>query len=422
MARPKGSKNKPKITFSNKNGSACITVKMEKQIENTPVNRKSAMGWVNYGVRNDYPQRLSDLYYNSVTHKDAIDFGVDAIVGSGIDYEAMSLKEGDTVPNYQETWDSIITKCAKDLLLFGGYALQLILNNDQKTVSVYHQPFGDIRYSERDEDGVIMSYWVCPDWTMTSTYPPVELPAFGFQEDEELKSGQAYLYVYQDYCTDLAYYPVPQYIAALKPIQTEIELERYDLRTVVNNFSATGILSLPRIDDDEQREMVLQNIKALYMGADNAGSLIINFRNSDDEKPAEFVKIDKDSNGSVNLFEQLNERVVDKIVAAHRIPSKGLIGYKIEGASLGGGGNVLAVAYNLYMKTVANSNRKKLIGTLNKVLKMNGIDTQIIMKPLDFNIMETTDTNGTQDEEVRDTRNDSTERATTENKNKNLDE
>ena len=386
------------------------------------MNRKSGRGWVNFGKNNDYPQRLSDLYYNSVTHKGCIDFTTTAICGDGVDYDAMQINDTETVPNYSESWDSVVEKCAKDLALFGGYGLQIIKNNDGKTYSFYHEPFGNIRCSERDEDGVIMSYWICPDWTMTSTYPPVELPAFGFQEEEEIKMGQAYLYVFTDYNPDISYYTVPSYIAALKPIQTEIELERYDLRTVVNNFSATGILSLPRIDDDDERNMVLQNIKALYMGADNAGSLIISFRNNDEERPADFVKIDKDANGSVNLFEQSNERNIAKIIAAHRISNKALIGYEADSAMLGGEGNILNVAFNLFSKTVVNNLRRKLIGTLNKALKMNGVDTQIVLKPLSFNIVETRDTSGSNSDTVDNTSNNDTERATSDNKNKNLDE
>jgi len=420
--RPKGSKNRPKVTLSSKNGSAVITVKLEKQIEGTPINRRSAMGWVNYGVRNDYPQRLSDLYYNSVTHKACIDFTTTAICGDGVDYDAMEINESESYPNYQESWDTLIEKCAKDLCIYGGYALQIIKNNDGKTYSFYHQPFGDVRCSERDEDGVIMSYWVCPDWTMTATYPPVELPSFGFQEDEEIKSGKAYLYVYTDYTPDLNYYPVPNYISALKPIQTEIELERYDLRSVTNNFSASGILTLNRVDDDNERDMLLQNIKAVFQGADNANSLIINFKNNDEEQPATFVKIDKDAGNNVNLFEQANTRVIAKIIAAHRISNKALIGYEADSAMLGGEGNVLNVAFNLFNKTVATNMRKKLIGTLNKALKMNGIDTTIVLKPLTFNVVETRDTNENITETVEDATGNDTEKATTENNGNNLDE
>lgn len=419
--RPKGSTNKPKVTLSKRNGSAVITVKMEKQVEGCPVNRKSSMGWVTWGIKNDFPQRLSDLYYNSVTHKGCVDFTVTAIVGDGVDYQAMKVSDSELVPNYQESWDSLIENCAKDLVLFGGYAIQVIKNNDDRTYSFYHQPFSDIRCSEKDEDGVITSYWICPDWTMTSQYPPVELPAFGFQEDEEIKSGKAYLYVYNSYNPDIAYYPVPDYISALKPIQTEIELERYDLRSVVNNFSASGILTLNRIDDDEERRMVLQNIKAMFTGGDNANSLIINFKNNDEEQPAQFVKIDKDAGNNVNLFEQCNNRVIAKIIAAHKISNKALIGYEADSAMLGGEGNILNVAFNLFSKTVVNNLRRKLVGTFNKALQMNGVDTQIILKPLTFNVVNVVEKEENINENVEDQTDNDTEKATTQNNNQNLD-
>lgn len=419
--RPVGSRNKPKVTLSNRNGSAVITVKFEKQIEGTPVNRPTSLGWVNWGTRNDYPQRLSDLYYNSVTHKACIDFTTIAILGDGVDYDAMKSNESETVPNYQESWDTLIEKLAKDLSIYGSYALQVIRNNDGQTYSFYHQPMGDVRCSERDEDGVVTSYWVCPDWTLTSKYPPVQLDAFGFGEDEEIKSGKAYLYVYNDYSPDLSYYSVPQYIAGLKPIQTEIELERYDLRSVVNNFCASGILTLNRIDDEEEKMMVLQNVKSMFTGSDNANSLVINFKNNDDEQPATFVKIDKDAGNSVNLFEQSNKRIVDKILVAHKIPTKAFVGYDTESGMLGGEGNLLAVAFNLFNKTVVKNMRNKLIGTLNKALKMNGIDTQIVLKPLVFNIMDVSREGTTEVVDVENTVTNDTEKATTENNSNNLD-
>lgn len=422
MGRPKGSLNKPKIQLTrSKNGSAVITVKLEKQVEGTPINRESGLGYVQWGSRNDYPQQLSTLYYNSVTHKSCVDFAVTAVKGDGVDYDKMKLNGSEIVPNYEYDWDELIERCAKDLVIFGTFAIQIIKNNDGKTYSFYHQPVSDVRFSPMDEDGVINSYWICRDWKYRGKYTPVELDAFGFQDtDEELQSGKAYLYVYRPYSPDVEYYPTPEYIAALKSIQTEIELERYDLRSVTNNFSASGLLTLNRIDDEDDRKMVIQNIQAMFTGADNANSLIINFKNNDDETPAQFVKIDKDAGNNVNLFEQSNDRIVAKIVAAHKISNKALIGYEADSAMLGGEGNVLSVAYNLYNKTVATQLRKKLIGTLNKCLAMNGIDTEIVLKPLSFNITSTVDTSDNSAKVTDQTQND-TERATDENNNSKLD-
>ena len=380
--RPKGSQNKPKIMT--KNNSSVISIKMEKQVEGMARTNNSNRGWINWGNRNDYPLQLSNLYYNSPIHQSCVDFAVSAIVGGGVDYNKMKLTGQEEMrPNYMESWDSFIEKIALDYILYGAYAFQIIKNKDNKTYSFYHQPFSDVRCSPKDEDGVITSYWVSSDWTALSKYSPVELPAFGFQEDEEIAQGKTYLFVSTSYSPDLLYYQTPRYISALKAIQADIELQRYDLRSIMNNFSAAGILTMNRIDDEEEKKLVLENLEAMFQGSNNANSLLVTFKNNDEEKPIDFVKIDKDVT-NVNLFDNNNERNIKRILSSHRIPSRTLIGLPSENAQLGGQGNETVVAYNIYNQLVGNNNRKKIVNTINQMLRLNGIDVEIILKPLSF--------------------------------------
>lgn len=380
--RPKGSQNKPKILT--KNNSSVISIKMEKQVEGMARTNNSNRGWINWGNRNDYPLQLSNLYYNSPIHQSCVDFAVSAIVGGGVDYNKMKLNGQEEMrPNYMESWDSFIEKIALDYILYGAYAFQIIKNKDNKTYSFYHQSFSDVRCSPKDEDGVITSYWVSSDWTALSKYAPVELPAFGFQEDEEIAQGKTYLFVSTSYSPDLLYYQTPRYISALKAIQADIELQRYDLRSIMNNFSAAGILTMNRIDDEEEKKLVLENLEGLFSGSDNANSLLVTFKNNDEEKPIDFVKIDKDVT-NVNLFDNNNERNIKRILSSHRIPSRTLIGLPSENAQLGGQGNETVVAYNIYNQLVGNNNRKKIVNTINQMLRLNGIDVEIILKPLSF--------------------------------------
>ena len=44
----------------------------------------------------------------------------------------------------------------------------------------------------------------------------------------------------------------------------------------------------------------------------------------------------------------------------------------------------MQVGYEIYNKIVGNNNRISVIRSLNQMLKMNGIDTEVIMKPLTF--------------------------------------
>ena len=380
--RPLGSKNKTKILT--KNNSSVISIKMEKQVEGMARTNNSNRGWINWGIKNDYPLQLSNLYYNSPIHQSCVDFAVSAILGNGVDYDKMKMNGQEEIrPNYYESWAQFIEKISRDYILYGAFSFQIIKNKDDKTYSFYHQPFSDVRCSPKDEDGVITSYWVSSDWTALSKYPPVELPAFGFQEDEEIAQGKTYLFVSTSYSPDLLYYQTPRYVSALKAIQADIELQRYDLRSIMNNFSAAGILTMNRIDDEEEKKLVLENLEAMFQGSDNANSLLVTFKNNDEEKPIDFVKIDKDVT-NVNLFDNNNERNIKRILSAHRIPSRTLIGLPSENAQLGGQGNETVVAYNIYNQLVGNNDRKKIVSTINQMLRINGIDVSIELKPLQF--------------------------------------
>lgn len=386
--RPLGSTKKTDVATS-----YMFQANFEKQIEGAPINRNSNRGYVNWGLRNDYPIKLSELYFNSIVHKSCVDFGVTAVVGDGVDYQAMNMNKTEVMPNQYQTWDEFIRCLVLDYILYGSYAFQIIRNKDGRTFSYYHQPISSVRCSPRDEEGNITSYWLCQDWTATGKYPPIEIPRFGFQEEETINSGKPYLFVYETYTPDLDYYSTPKYVGALKAIMTELELIRYDLRSVKNNFSANGFLVLPRVESDEERRDLLNNIKNSFVGADNANALVVTFSNGDenDSNVAKFVKIDKDSN-NVNLFAESNQRNIDRIVTAHRIPSKALIGMPIDGATLGGGGNEVNVAWNLYNATVATEYRNVILTTINKMFALNGVDTQLMLKPLDFNLTDKTDT------------------------------
>lgn len=384
MGRPKGSKNKPKVELvKHNNHNYGIKISLEKQIENTPTIRNSMRGWINWGVRNDYPQRLSDLYYSSPTLKACVEFSATAVLGGGVDYEAMKIDGTQNQPNYQTTWDEFIYNLALDYSLYGTYAFQVIKNRDGKSYSFYHQSVADIRSGEADEDGVVTDYWISKDWTALAKYPPVNIKRFGFQDDEKIAMGEAYLFVFEKYCPDLIYYPAPRWIAALKPAQTEAELINFDLKSTLNSFVANGILTLNHVDSDEERNVIIDNISAMFQGSDNANSLIINFRNNDDEEPAVFTPLNKDVN-NVDLFSENNNRTIDRIVSSFSIPSKMLIGITKEGASLGGDGNEMKVAYNIYNNLVGNKVRRDVVVTLNKALKLNGIDVEISLKPLVF--------------------------------------
>lgn len=363
--------------------SVMLNINMEKQIPNAPTCRLNPQGFINWGNINDFPQLLTGLYYSSSTHKSCVDFLVTAICGESIDTDSM-------MPNYGETWDSFINKLAMDLVLFGGYSFQVIMNKDGKTYSFFHEPFNNVRCGKPDEDGNISEMWVCKDWTETAKNRPFVLPRFGFNEDERIEKGKAYLFYYSRYSVDSEYYPLPHYYGALKAIQTEAELLRYDLKSVLNNFSANGVVALDRIDDEKERKQVIDGIQKMFTGAENSNTVMITFKNNSEDNPVTFTPFDKDIS-NVNLFADNNSRTVDRILSAHRIANPTLIGLPNSGTGFANEGALLEASFNLLNKTVINNMRKEITMTINKMFKINGVNDTIKITPLSFNLSQLAD-------------------------------
>lgn len=381
MSRPVGSKNKPKVA----KGSGVFLTNLEKQIEGSAITRKNALGWVNWGIRNNYPNLLLDLYNQSPTHRSAINFAVQSILGNGVDYDAMKLNGDEVVPNYSQTWDEVIKSLALDYILYGSYAIQIIMNKDGNTYSFYHMPLDKVRWSEYDEDGQITSYWICQDWTMTGQFPPFEIEALDMREDMKLEKGKPYLYVYRTYSPTMTYYTQPHYAASIKAIQAEIEYVNYDLKNIVNGFTPSGVLTLPEVETDEERQAIIANITRMFQGSDNANSVMITFRNNIEDKGVEYTPFAKNQ-GSFNFYADANQRTINRILEAHQIPNAALIGMPdISNSGFASEADKLELSYQLYNKLTGNYNRMAVVRTLNQMLKMNGIDTEIVMKPLNFN-------------------------------------
>lgn len=379
MSRPLGSKNKPKVS-----GGLFVT-NFEKQIQGTPINRDSSQGFVKWGIKNDYPNLLLNLYSESPTHRAAINFGVQSILGNGVDYEAMKLDSGDVVPNYYETWDMLIRNIALDYMLYGSYAIQIIKNKDNKTYSFYHMPLEKVRWSPYDEDGQITSYWISNDWTALGQNPAFEIPAFDMRDEQTIERGTPYLYVYRNYSPTQNYYTSPHYTAAIKSIQSEIEFINYDLKHIVNGFSTAGVLTLPQVETDEERRTIINNIQSMFQGTENTNQVAITFRTNIEDKPVEWTPF-SDKNINTDRYAESNKRCISRILAAHQIPSPMLIGMPdMNNSGFSSDADKIETAYQLYQKLTGNYNRISVVKTLNQLFNMNGIETEIIMKPLKFN-------------------------------------
>ena len=390
MSRPKGSLNKTtilKMQQQNSKGGGVRVMNFDKQIENSAIVRPNALyGIMNFGVDNLYPYKLINLYNTSVTHKACCDFSTNAIVGEGIDWESMQVKNGDIPnPNYSMGWNEFIRSLAFDFSLYSAFAFQIIKNKDGRTYSFFPQPIETVRVEEADEDGVINNAYICKDWSATGKYPPIKIPMFGFQSEREIPKGVPYLFYHRQINPVNFYYGLPIYSSAINAIQAEAQYQTFDLKNIVNGFTPVGCLTLPEVETSEERDAIIKNITSMFSGAENSNALMVTFRNNIEDKGVEFVPFTQKTQ-SADLYANANERTINRIMAAWKIPSKALIGYPADNTGFSDSGAYMESAYALYNVNVANNARREILDVINQLFQMNNVDVEIVLKPLRYKI------------------------------------
>lgn len=382
VGRPKGSTKKAQVHHNGLN-----VMKFEKTIANAPITKSNAQyGIINYGLDNLYPYKLIELYNTSVTHKACCDFSTNAICGEGIDWQRMQIQNGDiSNPNYTMGWNEFIRALAFDFSLYSSFAFQIIKNKDGKTYSFFPQPIETIRLEEMDEEGVINNAYICKDWSAPTKYPPIKIPIFGFQSEKEIPMGVPYLFYHKQYNPVNAYYGLPIYTSGINAILAESKFQIYDLKSVTNGFTPVGAITLPAVETDEERRAVINNISQMFTGEETANSIVITFRNNIEDRPIEFTPFQQ-SVTNVNLYADANERTINRIMAAWRIPSKSLIGFPVDSTGFSDSGAYMESAYALYNVNVANNARREIIDVINQLFKMNGVELEIVLRPLRYKI------------------------------------
>ena len=384
MGRKLGSKNKPKIP---QNRGGVSIMQFDKQIENAPICRTNAQyDIVQWGSKNLYPFDLINLYNTSVTHRACIDFATNAIIGEGIDWDKIGIKNDDIPnPNYSMSWNQFIRALSFELCLYSGFAFQVIKNKDNKTYSFFPQPLETVRLEEMDEDGVINNAYICKDWSATGKYPPVKIPMFGFQKEKTIPMGQPYLFYYHRINPVNAYYGLPTYSSCINAILAEAEYQEWDLKSIVNGFCPVGALTLPNVETDTERQAIIDNVTRMFTGAKNSNSILITFRNNIESKPVEFTPFSH-STTNVNLYADANERTINRICAGHKITSKTLIGFPADNLGFSDSGAYMEAAFALYNVNIANNSRRELLDVINTAFKANGVDVEVSLKPLRYKI------------------------------------
>lgn len=322
-----------------------------------------------FGPDNKFPNHLIELSHKSSTHSTALSAKQTAIVGKGLtadkpEYLDRANREG-------ESWNTIFAKCASDLVMFGGFALEIIWSQDRLSIAeVYHIDFTYLRAHKMDHRGNIPGYYVSREFNkrMGGTPPKDQIPYLPTFSRKDRTSPSA-VYYYKPYVPGTEYYPLPDYIGGLKVIELDAEVDNFHINNIKHGLAPSIAITTYTDADEEQRDMIEKQLRLAYAGSDNAGSLIYMDVASKDQQP-DITPIPQ--NGADGYYVAVNEMVVQKILTAHKITSPMLLGIKTSGQL--GGRQELLDAYLHFLTTVIEPMQQEILDVFTYVFSTNGID------------------------------------------------
>lgn len=360
-----------------------------------------------------YPDELLRLFEGSPLHASIVRSKASYISGKGFYSEDNSTMEFINSLGGNADISDMLADIAKDLVLYDGFAVLVKWSTDwTRVVGVRYVDFSKVRCPKMDEMGDITKYLYSNVWSRgTRNYR--EFEAFnpkvagiraknytkakaegdfeGLSEVTSTSREQLLYYTVRN--SSNLYYPIPDYVAGIHDIATDMDICRHNANSLRNNLSATSMISIIGNPADSTENMETQRrFLRNYTGAMNAGRPVLNVIENKDAAP--IVQSLSDTKGA-DKMKALKEQVQENILFAHRITSPMLVGIKTPGQL--GGSDEIANAFNLFYNNVIREKQAKIEGVFNKLLKVNGLGTVKIVKSNPFEGDDTSKDNETVD-------------------------
>ena len=346
-----------KLKFSN------ITKALADRVN---VTEEKGKDYVKFGEYNSFPNQLIELYNNSSIHNTCVNAIVDGIVGEGLVAEPDFVLE--RANSDDETWNDIFKKVAQDYKLYGGFALEVIYNKARtKVAEVYHIDFSYLRAKEKNHRGQIPGYYVYDEWDTNYRYGQKnieDIPYLPLYNPRNAEIEPSQIYVFNPYRPGMKYYPLPDYVGALRVIDLDTEVDNFHINNIKNGLAPSLSITTFTGADEEEREAIERMLQLQYAGSNNAGSLMYIDVDSPENAP---IITPIPQNGADGYYTNVNEMVMQKILTAHRITSPMILGIKTSG-QLGGRDEVVD-AYLLLVNTVIRPYQQDILSVLETLLE-----------------------------------------------------
>jgi hypothetical protein len=300
------------------------------------VDVKNKKGWIEYGVNNDYPDYLIDLFNESPTHHALCVSLSYWIFGAGLDSPELNKYD------FNET---LLRSCL-EFKINGYFFLEIVWTGNQIS-RIEPMPSELMRCGER-VGREIPYFWYCEDWSNTTKYKPRQIRAFSSNPTDIANHPNQILYI-RPFSPGSFYYAKPDYIGAVEYCELEKRIGTFHNSAIKNGLAPSYIIKLkngtPTI---EEQAITERNIKQHLSGENNAGSALILYSSPGEE----VAEVDTVQVTDLDKQYQFQSTIsTEMIMIGHRVVSPMLFGLK-NNTGLGSNADELRQAEEIMVRRV----------------------------------------------------------------------
>ena len=337
--------------------------------------------YIKFGINDDFPVVLERMLRQSPVHSGILTKKAKMIAGNDIAYDDSFLSTNKA----KQELKVFLKNCAGsnkgmyDVLLHaafqyeskGAYAIYIRWNTGRtKILEVKSLDVKGVRAAEPNEKGDVTHYIVRRTFgygaNSVQHNDPKKIKAF---DKFDKTQKEAVLYVANPYSGN-PYYGVPNYISAFHYIESDFSFGKHIKNSAENGFTPKVLATfIGRNMSNEQKAKEYENFKNSFTGPE-ADNFIVSWVKKEEDAP-KFTPLDvANLDKTIDVLSRLNDA---KILTAHNITSPTLFGVMVSG-KLGGTGNELVTAYQIFRATETLPNRELILNGLDRILSTVGYD------------------------------------------------
>lgn len=331
----------------------------------------SGKNMVEWGTGNAYPSYLLDLYNNVPTLRSIINGNIDYITGDDVTVIPLRPEFSNGEMNKRgDTAREQVKDIAKDVEIYGGFALQVIRDFTGAVAEVYYV---DMRYLRTNKENDVFYY--SENWGKGGGKDVIVYPAFlphldwaKLTDEERNRHASSILYV-KNVHTQV--YPAPLYAASVKACEIERLIDDFHLSDINNHFVSSAIINFNNgVPTDEQKEEVEAIVNEKFAGASNGGRIMLSW-NPNKESATDIVEFKVEDFGE--RYKALSEHSRTQIFTSFRaIPL--LFGLTSE-ANTGFSTEEFEQSFKLYNRTQIQPIQRTICDAYDKIYGQKGVLT-----------------------------------------------